>query len=592
MGAVRGVASVPERNIRSRRIGPPIVATKKPPNGAVAVRFVGGERTVASVRANDDRWDVVVVGLRDSSHASTMMVVAEIVHYASLPEAEVERCLMAREDLEVMVNLDRAEAERAAHELHQIGVVVDLRLASSGRDVMPVLKPDADRQVGLAVGGFIDDSATPPSIADDGVFLPEVEPDPESVTIRRPRAQTPGDGVRVSLGSGAGRRRPISERPVVTRGHHGDPLDRLSIDSGEQDVLDLGRPAPRVPVSRRPTPSHVESPRPSAPVGPPPADPAGPGSYGIYRDRDGIRGVRQGEPMRNEAPRAAPRAMPVRRNRPPSNPHVPELYPEAAPAARPAPSRPVAESRARPRPRSATPAASARPAPARPAAKAKPLAPSGDRARRATPMADSAFAAPTIDDASPLSAVEAPKLPQRLEKTAAISQAPEAGLQLDFEAAGMVRRAPPSASPLAGVPQGGVPAPAAAPGLMEPPRATSPDSSPADQPEPPSLLKLLETDRVSWTLLTMTVALVIGLITAFSVQRDEVRDDLPLLEQELAASLNDPSAVDSGELRTPAEIEDELSGLLDDIERSFFMVWFFTAVPMGLATSRYVIRVS
>lgn len=136
--------------------------------------------------ATDDRWDVVVVGLRDPSQTAARMATAELAHYASLPPQDVERMLEEGE-VPVLENLDRAEAERAAYELTQLGVVVDLRLAMNDSGVFPVFKPDAERQIGVAVGGLIDDSATPPTVG-AAVGLPQLEPDLEAPQApRRPR---------------------------------------------------------------------------------------------------------------------------------------------------------------------------------------------------------------------------------------------------------------------------------------------------------------------------------------------------------------------------------------------------------------------
>ena len=137
--------------------------------------------------ATDDRWDVVVVGLRDPSQAAAAMTIAELAHYASLPPQDVERMLDEGE-VPVLENLDRAEAERAAYEIAELGAVVDLRLAMTDSGVFPVFKPDAERQIGVAVGGLIDDSATPPTVG-AALGLPQLEPDREPP--QQPRARTP-----------------------------------------------------------------------------------------------------------------------------------------------------------------------------------------------------------------------------------------------------------------------------------------------------------------------------------------------------------------------------------------------------------------
>lgn len=200
--------------------------------------------------AKDDRWDVVVVGLRDPSHANLVMVSAELAHYASLPGEDVERLLSNDDEVEVLANLDRSEAERAAQELNMLGAVVDLRLAVDDDGVFPVFKPDADRQVGVAVGGLIDDSATPPTVGEVRGMLPDVEPDPEA---GRMRAHTP-----------APRRAPAAARPA--RRGPTDPLDRLPMgDSGMLGLGELGGPPgigealPAPPPRDQPARARLES---------------------------------------------------------------------------------------------------------------------------------------------------------------------------------------------------------------------------------------------------------------------------------------------------------------------------------------------
>lgn len=177
--------------------------------------------------ATDDRWDVVVVGLRDPSAAAAMMAVAELAHYASLPPQDVERMLEEGE-VPVLENLDRAEAERAAYELAELGAVVDLRLTMSESGVFPVFKPDAERQIGVAVGGLIDDSATPPTVG-AALGLPELEPDPETPQQPRPRPARP----------------PTASKPPAA--------ETLDLDFGDE---------PAAPRSARP-PSEARSPTPA-----------------------------------------------------------------------------------------------------------------------------------------------------------------------------------------------------------------------------------------------------------------------------------------------------------------------------------------
>lgn len=129
------------------------------------------------------------------------------------------------------------------------------------------------------------------------------------------------------------------------------------------------------------------------------------------------------------------------------------------------------------------------------------------------------------------------------------------------------------------------------PSLVGPPGTAGAGPSAGGKAEPTGLLELLLEDRVAWTLLTMSIALVISLVTAISVRRGEVRELLPPLEEELAGSLNDPAGVERGKKRSPAEIEGDMVDVLDDLERSFLMLWLVAGIPMGLAFSRYHLRI-
>lgn len=212
-----------------------------------------------AVPASDDRWDVVVVGLRDPSHAAAMMAVAELAHYASLPPEDVERML---EDGEVLVleSLDRAEAERAAYELAELGAVVDLRLAMNDSGVFPVFKPDAERQIGVAVGGLIDDSATPPTVG-AAVGLPQLEPIHEAPQAPRARTRTPSPDARAGgrAPADAPRREPMAGPPGLDEEPPPPPLPRAE---------GRGEAAPRArtqtPAPARPTAQTSSPPRPPA----------------------------------------------------------------------------------------------------------------------------------------------------------------------------------------------------------------------------------------------------------------------------------------------------------------------------------------
>lgn len=431
------------------------------------------------------------------------MVVAELAHYASMPTDEIGRALANDAELEVLSKLDRAEAERAANELHELGAVVDLRLTPSHSGVFPVFKPDADRQVGVAVGGIIDDSATPPMMGEVMGSLPEVEPDPESG--RFPAATPPG------------RRQPSppprSPAPPPAPAPAPDPLDLLPMgDSGVHAVLeDLGGP-----------PGIVDD-TPSAP--PPSAAPTlqGPelGSQDLLPDH-----LQNKQRSLGGSPRPSPSQAP---------------RPQAKP------SRPESTGRARKPPGS-------------------PGSPSGGA-----------------------SAAQKKPKPQPIPTPGA-----SASLELDFEAVGLTKPAH----------KGGVPtqAPMAPPGTSAPateglPRRTragnmggSGASAAGKDESEPNLFEVLRGDLVALSLFIVSAALIASMVTALQLQRSEVRDLVPPLEEELQASLNDPVGVEQGELRAPEDVEGEIKGLLGDLETSFYLWWLIGGVSTGLGIARFLRR--
>lgn len=397
--------------------------------------------------ATDDRWDVVVVGLRDPSQASAVMVIAELAHYASLPPQDIERMLDDGE-VPVLGNLDRAEAERAANELSELGAVVDLRLAMDDSGVFPVFKPDAERTVGVAVGGLIDDSATPPTVG-ESMALPELEPDLEGASAPRARQRT------------------RTPRPA--------PVKSSVLDDPNEFALgDLG--------------------------GPPGLD------LGL-------------EPL------------------PPPDP------------------------------------------PPEPRAKKKPAAKKSSQGVDAL-LGDIGGAAPAA----------APKSPKRPKAAGPPPGDPELGLELDFEAAGMAR--PP--------PKGGATAASAAPvdhgaersGSNMPRRTRDGNmggtgaSAAGREQSAGSLGEALRNDGVSALLLGLGVGLLLGLVLAMAMQRGDARERLPPLEEELAAALNDPAGVQSGEHREPAAIEGEIDGALGDLQQKFLLWWLIPGAVVGVGLSR------
>jgi hypothetical protein len=448
----------------------------------------------------DDRWDVVVVGLRDPSHGAALMAVAELAHYASLPPQDVERMLEEGE-VPVLENLDRAEAERAAYELAELGALVDLRLAMTDSGVFPVFKPDAERQIGVAVGGLIDDSATPPTVG-AALGLPELEPDREPP--QQPRARTTTRPPLSSAGAGAGAGGKAASKPADAPRRGAEPAF-----AGPPTLDDEPSPPP--------------TPRPARPTPDPRAGDAGNGR------------VRTATPAPGDA--ARPRA--------------------ATPGS--------GESGSGSRPRAATPAPSA-----------------GSRAKPAASGVES-----LLGDIGP-AAPATPKLPQRLQRAVSAAAQGPVELEVDFAAAGM---APPPKRGFSGAP---MPLDASADrSASEMPRRTRAGqmggtgaSAAGHVYQGGGALELLRGDGIAMLLVGLCVGLALALVLALQIQRSSVRDTLPPLEEELAASLSDPSGVAEGKRRDPATIEQELDGALGELQRSFLLWWLAPGVVVGLLLSR------
>jgi hypothetical protein len=473
------------------------------------------------VPATDDRWDVVVVGLRDPSHGAALMAVAELAHYASLPPQDVERMLEEGE-VPVLENLDRAEAERAAYELAELGALVDLRLAMTDSGVFPVFKPDAERQIGVAVGGLIDDSATPPTVG-AALGLPSLEPDREPP--QQPRART-------------------TTRPPLSSASAGSKAASKPADAPRRGADFMGPPT----LDDEPPPP--PAPRPARPTPDPRASDAGNGRVRAATPVPGDSArSRAGESGSGSRPRA-------------STPSPGE----SGSGSRPRASTPSAgESGSGSRPRAATPAPSA-----------------GARAKPAASGVES-----LLGDIGP-AASAAPKLPQRLQRAASAAAQASVELEVDFAAAGM---APPPKRGFSGAP---VPLDAAADrSASEMPRRTRAGqmggtgaSAAGRVYQGGGALEQLRGDGLAMLLVGLCVGLALALVLALQIQRSSVRDTLPPLEEELAASLSDPSGVAEGKRRDPATIEQELDGALGDLQRSFLLWWLGPGVVVGLLLSR------
>ncbi len=479
------------------------------------------------------------MGLRDPSHASKVMVVAELAHYASLPPQDVERMLDDGE-VPVLSNLDRSEAERAAYELNELGAVVDLRLAHTVSGVFPVLKPDADRQVGVAVGGLIDDSATPPSVGESR-GLPELEPDPEAPRRPRPRAATPnpGDGMSLALGSGVNRMQSAPHRPAITRGRGPEPI-------GASPHIE---PAPRNELlTDRGPPGIGEEPLPSAGG----RGDVGPGQYGVHRPEGRGRGQR----TRSAGPR------PGGAGRRPGAKAKPKPQAKSPPKGKPkAKGKPRAKPKPKPRP------------------KPKPKPKSDELPSDVSDLLGDIGSGPPP-------AQEPARLPDRLKQATESAKSAQGPLELDFEAAGMKRPTSSVDMPIASAGHQANRSASTMPRRTRAGNMGGTGASASAKERERGVIDTLRNDGVAGLILGLGVGLILSMALALSLQRGAVRDRLPPLEDELAESLSDPEGVEAGDLRSPAAIEGEINQALDEIERRFLLVWFAAGLPVGFLLSR------
>jgi hypothetical protein len=187
----------------------------------------------------------------------------------------------------------------------------------------------------------------------------------------------------------------------------------------------------------------------------------------------------------------------------------------------------------------------------------------------------------------------APKLPQRLQQATANAARSQGEIELDFEAAGM---APvPKRGLIIGT-QTPIAEHGATRSASDMPRRTragnmgGTGASAAGHAREDGLLDTLRSDGVAVVLLGLGVGLALSLVLALQMQRSNAREHLPPLEEELAASLNDPAGVAAGKHRDPSAVEGEIDVALDDLQRSFLLWWLVPGLGVGLLLSR--LRVS
>jgi hypothetical protein len=488
--------------------------------------------TVSTVTAPDETWDVVVVGLHDPRPDKLGHLARHLARVCEMPIDELVEALQEGE-VPVYSRLRRHEAERAAHELDGFGAAVDLRLAVATSGVYPILKPDAERRSGTAVGGFIDDSATPPRIVDSQVGVLPLEPAAAEDHIG-PVAPAPP---LVQAGS----RRASASAPVVTR--------RRTIGESPGSV-------------------------------PPSQPPAGHGSFAgaaIERERDPLDALATGLERLSESDaidgmlgalgddrvhaRVGPDRTPRDGYRAPEVPQAGTDRPyqrepgergrRATPAATPAPrraSQPVIDTG-----RAEDPAP---PPPRRGPIAPGPLAPAATPARAEAPKrAEDRFAPPPASS----------------------------DLQLDYEAAGMSRPPTPTLSRTAKPGNSGV--------LPRRTRATDAGGTGAaargfgvehEREHRP----LMGPEPVSAAIFGLAVGLGLGLLVATFLHKGSDQSSILAFEAEMQQALAAPDEVAAGSVRAPTSIEDDLEAAYGDVRRSFLMYWLAIGVPVGLVLGR------
>jgi hypothetical protein len=473
---------------------------------------------------------VVVVGLHDPRPETLGRLARHLAEVCRMPLDEMVEALQEGE-VAVHAGLQRHEAQRAAHDLDAAGAAVDLRLTAASSGVFPILKPDAERRSGTAVGGFIDDSATPPSIADSKVAPLPLEPPSAEDDI--------GPIAPMRHGAAPPQLEPEPGLPVVTR--------RRTI--GEAPV---SMPPPQ-PPGGYPGFSSPPSPAPDS------GEPFSALSSGLDRltgggDVDTLLGT-LGEP--DDHGRVA--ARPAQDRRTPQDGYR-------------APARPDAGSSERP----FAPSVGAGP---------KSGAPSRANARTAEPEPPPPRRTPV-----PALAREPEPPPPRNVATKAASRkkdpfaapdgAEDGSLQLDYRAAGLAR------PPMANVSHD--PKPGQSGVLPRRTRAADTYGSGAAAHSAGSFedRPLLGPERVSATFFGLAAGLAVGIFAAVLLQKGVQDENIVEYEAQMQAALVSPEKVAAGELRPGSAIEDDLAEAYDDIRRSFLFAWLAIGVPIGVVLGR------
>ena len=576
----------------------------------------------AGVKDSGDTWDVFVVGVRDNSHASTVMLAAELSHYTGMPTSEVELALMKGE-VRVRAGLARTEAENAALDLDDRGAIVDLRLSDGKSGVFPILKPDASRRSGTAVGGFIDDSATPPSLADtSGLQTLPLEPDHED-GLPPPPPPSPNFETLEDIAS-----EPI--RVGSRRTYRGDSDDLLGavenlvrqgesalghVDEhtghagpGDKQIVDV--PRQRSPDSVPPLFSRASA-APEWTTDPPSRPnpiPASPPTARRSPSQTGIPAAGHAAPSPTPAPMPGATAPPAA-YAPPGYPH-PGMHPGMHPGAygAPAPAMPPGYPAMAPHP---TPPPTAVPVPtAVPTPTPTPAPPpSASGSSPGLEGLSSGLDNLEVTDLPTAFKAKKPKKKKRKKKPTAELPASDSGLgreaaperraprpdpsassslELDFEAAGIS----PKNKKLKQL--GGRITGEHRPDDAELPRRTRAGNMGGTggaaygrpQQEEATGEFILGADVTTALPLGLAIGLGVGLATALVLQRGASHEKLEPLEQEMLMAATNPDTAGAGDLRSASQVEKDLDEAYGSLKNRFLLQWLGIGIPLGLVLSR------
>lgn len=500
-----------------------------------------------------DKWDVFVVGVRDASHAKTVAVAAQLAKSIGMPTAAVELALM-KGDVRVRSGLLRPAAQDAAMEFDGLGAIVDLRLADGKSSPFLELKPDASRRAGVAVGGFIDDSATPPRVAESTGLTPvPLEPDAEGLPPPPPM------GVSLQM------LEDIASEPIrIGPDAYGEPT-RADYDQAMASLAGDGAPAlGEVGDTAESDKAVVDVPFERNPKAPPPV---------MNRASAAPAWVHGAAPDAG-APGPTLFGIPDEVERPPSV--VPKgghtqhgLAPGPAPVGRDA-ARRGASGREANRGSAGRPRASERPLLAAAGLSHEHMI-AGLEALELTdlPTAPKQQPPPERRAKRPTPPPVVAELPPRPKPPAPTASA---ALELDYEAAGAVSRQGPAA-------------PAAS---MSQPAASHASASAGSTDGQPVLSPTFLLGRDVYTAIPagLAVGLALSLLVAIQWQRGVDAETVKPLEAELQTALSAPSRVEAGEVRAPHAVEEALDEAYGSLRHSFLLKWLAIGLPIGFALSR------